>query len=158
MARGCCGGPVCACAITSGSDGIIVTGTGTSQDPFVITGEGGPAGPPGDIGDAILLGTILSTYFDLTDYTLATQTFRATLTTAVTIRSTDMPAVPAGKSGSFSLRLTQGGGGSLVLHSSVKRSYGLAPISTTANGAIDIWHFFWTGIEWVCAGMIADVR
>lgn len=78
MARGCCGGPVCACKIVTGGGGITVTGTGTSQDPFTISssGEGGGGGTPAPGGgtDTTPPGTLIEGFWPAapTGYALIT--------------------------------------------------------------------------------------
>lgn len=113
-------------------------------------GDTGAQGPQGDIGDAIDLGNKTGA-LDLSSYTLASQTFRLTATGNLTLAPAGMPVVPAGKSGTCSLRITQGSGGSktLTFDAAIKTAYGVDPVLSTAAGAVDVLHMFYDGVQWV---------
>lgn len=52
----CCGGATCACKIDAG-DGISVAGSGTSQDPFVISADNAVEGQDNTVFDVTVIGS-----------------------------------------------------------------------------------------------------
>lgn len=111
----------------------------------------GDKGDPGDIGSSTSLGNV-SGAINLSGYTLAAQTFLLTATGNLTLAPAGMPVVPAGKSGSFTLEITQDGTGSRTLtnDAAILSAYGIDPVLTTTAAAKDLVHYFYDGVRWVC--------
>ena len=115
-------------------------------------GERGPTGY-GDSGLAIDLGTKTGA-LDLSTYALAGQVFRLTTSGNLTLAVAQMPTVPLNTVGSFSLRILQGATPrTLTLDAAIKASWGNDPALTATAGAIDLFSFFWTGVEWLAMPM-----
>src|SRR5690606_8523534 len=109
-----------------------------------VRGDKGATGDTGDMGAAVSLGTYNASALDLKSYALASQTFRMIAGTNILVSSTNMPSVPAGKTGSFSLRVQQDPTGNRVMtFSGILKPYGMSPVLSTAPGSIDFLHFFY---------------
>lgn len=88
----------------------------------------------------------------LTTWTLPVSALPSTLTANLTSNQTlVLPTPPADRSGTISLVIRQDatGGRTITWPSSVKWSYGVAPVLTATAGGMDLVHLFWTGTQWL---------
>lgn len=78
---------------------------------------------------------------------VAPVTIRATLTGNVTL---SLPSPSSSSAFTITLVLTQDatGGRTLTLPAGVKRSYGIAPLLSSAASAVDLLHLLWDGAAW----------
>lgn len=107
-------------------------------------------GPDGDIGATVALGNVTGSLdLSVSVPVLASQIVSMTLTGNTTI--TALPAPPVGMGGTVTLRITQDAtGGRTLAVTGARCAYGVAPLLSTAAGAVDLWHLLYDGIDWWC--------
>lgn len=111
-------------------------------------GQPGPQGEPGDIGEAVD-SSVFAGHPPFDSYDLASQTFRGLIADDVTISVSDMPVVPAGKTGGFTVRMEQDvTGGWDVSFTGFLRTDEVDPVIYTTPGAVALLTFFWDGVSW----------
>lgn len=123
----------------------VLTYSGLTGQTVGLPNLTGPKGDPGDTTGAAQLGNVSGT-LDLSGFT-ASSTVTVTLTGNVT--QITLPNPGNSKSYTISVVFVQDATGSrTVAFTGETAAYGVAPVLSTAAGAVDLVHFFWDGTRW----------
>jgi hypothetical protein len=125
---------------------VQITGVAPNQllNMGIVTGDTGAKGDPGDNAPATAssIGATLSILG-------AAGTHRLTLTGAITATLPASPASTVSFTRTFVFVQDVTGSRTVAWPTGIKWTYGIKPTLSTAPGAIDVVHLFWTGTEWL---------